>query len=250
MVNTTNNSPMSTSEEISLLTKANKLEQFLTSKGFKQPLRLLMYHCVPDMTPLGLELLGFEVHAVNSDPTNTQQLSRFIDTQSTLITCDSYPIFEMSEHENQPFDVVLIDGLIMTELRTDSQLDDVCQQLATIIRPDGLLVITTADFDETLQVKERILPPRIIEDNSGRHLHTVIRDWHGSGYEYTETHYIIDDSDGSPTVTHQRSQRRAWRNVELTLALSRAGFDDVLWQSDEQYTRIMTARKQNQNRSQ
>lgn len=237
------NSSMSASQEMSLLTKANKLKQVIKSMGLELPTQVLAYHCMADPMPLGMALLGYDVHAVNSDPINTDRIKRYVDTWDTAISYDTYPIFELGKHENQSTDVVVIDGLVMTELRTDSQLEDVSRQLATTIRPDGLLIITTADFDETLQVKDRVLRPHITDDNTGRHLQVIVRDWHGNGYEYTETRYCINHGDGSPALVHQQYQRRAWRNAELTLALIRAGFEDVLWQSDEQYIRIMTARR-------
>jgi hypothetical protein len=247
MQNTAGHSPLSASQEISLMTRARKLNRLITSMGFQLPLRLLAYDCMDDLSPLGMVLLGYEVHAVNSDP--TQQPEEYFGESNSLLTCGSYPLLELGEHVNQVFDVVLINGVVFTEVRADSQLQEVCQQLAAAIRPDGLLLISSADFDEILRARERVLRPQITDDDSGRHLHCVVRDWHGNGYEYTETRYIIEDGNGRPTVTHRRHQHRAWRCAEITLELTRAGLQDFQWQTDKQNHRIMIARKHSSNPS-
>lgn len=242
------NLSMSASQEISLLAKADTLKKIIISLDFDQPLNLLMYHCLLDLTPIGLALLGYDVCAVNSDPLNTQRIQRYVDMLEKGIRCYSHPIAEIGKTEKQAFDVIIIDGTVMTELRSDAQLENMCQQLSNTLRPDGLLIITTADFDDKLMIKDQFLPPLIIDDRVGRRLEIVVRDWHGNGYEYTETHYRIMHSEASVSTEFQQYQRRAWRNAELTLALTQAGFEDVMWQSDEQYIQIMTA-KHNRNSS-
>lgn len=207
-------------------------------------MRLLIYNCMADLTPIGMVLLGYQVHAVNSDPLNTQRLEQYAALPNSAITCASYPILKVEESERAVFDIAIIEGCVITDLRLDWQLTEVCRQLAATIKSNGLLVITKADFDRTLQAREKILLPQLTHDSAGRQLEVSVRDWHGNGYEYTETRYHVTHGDGAPTVNAQVYERRAWRNAELALALTQAGFQDVQWQPDEQYMGVLTARRQ------
>lgn len=232
---------MSSSQEISVLASANRLKKIMAAQGFEPPLRLLTYNCLADLMPIGMVVLGYHVHAVNSDPLNSQDLQQYVALPNSTISCASYPILKMEESERTAFDVAVIEGCVITDLRLDWQLTEVCRQLATTLKTDGLLVITKADFDRTLQTREKILPPHLTHHPDGRQLEVAVRDWHGNGYEYTETHYHITHGDGAPTVTAQAYERRAWRNAELVFALSQAGFQTVQWQPDEQYGGVLTA---------
>lgn len=237
---------MSASQEINVLSSANRLKKLIVSLGFQPPLRLLAYNCAADLTPLGMVMLGYQVHAVNSDPVNTQHIQQYVALPNSVLSCASYPILKVDERESQAFDVAVIEGCVITDLRLDSQLAEVCRQLAVTLRPDGLLVITKADFDETLRTREQVLRPHLTDDHTGRQLEVTVRDWHGNGYEYTETGYRIMHGDGAPTITSQAHERRAWRNAELVLALAQAGFQTVQWQPDDQYGGVLTAVKQSE----
>ncbi len=243
MTQTANSSYMSSSQEISVLRIAHRLKSLITSKKLHLPLRLLTYDCRRDLSPVGMALVGYEVYAVNSDPIATKQLEPYIKMFDGSLKCKTRALLNLSHEMHQAFDVVLVDGVVFTELRTDTELQEICEKLSTLIRPNGLLIVTPADFDELWRVKKRVLQPRITDDDTGRHLHVIVRDWHGNGYEYTETHYHIDDHISLPTVTHNQHEHRAWRCAEISLGLARAGVEDVEWLNDQSDQHIMIARK-------
>ena len=243
MKETAKHTSMSSSQEISVLKQAHKLHRLIAQHGFKLPVQVLAYNCMRNLSPIGMALVGYNIYAVNSDPVDTQKLDSHLNSLGDLLSSDTMTLLQLGEESSQAFDVVLIDGAVLTAVRTDPQLKEICEKISDLIKPNGLLLITPADFDELWKAKKRVLQPHITDDASGRHLHVIVRDWHGNGYEYTESHYIIEDNLGASTVAQYKHQRRAWQCAEITLGLMRAGFEDVEWLNETPKQHIMVARK-------
>ncbi len=142
------------------------------------------------------------------------------------------------------FDVVISCDNAVPHLLDDA---DVCKALRAMrskLRPGGLLVISTRDFDRALVERPATAPPLIV---AGPPRRVVVRlhDWDPPDSAlYTVRLFVLTESGDGWTLAHHSTRYRAITSGGLVRAAEGAGFNRVSWLSGENagfHQPVMTA---------
>lgn len=141
-----------------------------------------------------------------------------------------------------PVDVVVAGYDPFADNLTEANLTTTVEQLRRALRSDGLLLAINTDNDHLLRTRSRMVSPCVFNTSRGRCIYLALREWLGSEQTYNITRYVIRDVDEPCVVQKTRRMQRAWRRVEVTMALSAAGFTDIQWQPLDQEKLLLHAR--------
>jgi glycine/sarcosine N-methyltransferase len=143
------------------------------------------------------------------------------------------------------FDVVISCDNAIPHLLDDAEVSQALGAMRSKLRPGGLLVISTRDYDKALVERSAVAPPLLV---AGPPRRVVVRlhDWDGPESPlYTVRFFVLTEQDGSWALTHHSGRYRALTAGALTRSAQDAGFDAVTWRTGEEvgyHQPVMTAR--------
>jgi glycine/sarcosine N-methyltransferase len=134
---------------------------------------------------------------------------------------------DLSSIPQQEFDAVLAADSALPHLLSEQDLERALRQMASKLRPGGILVATLRDYDHLIQARPAMQTPSFFEDSGRRRIVHQVWDWDGAEYDL-HLHISWESSVGW-TSKHYVSRYRALRRADLETAFQQAGFTDVLW---------------------
>jgi len=129
-----------------------------------------------------------------------------------------------------PFDAVVSLDNSLPHLITPAGLHAALDNLRRLLRDDGMLLISSRDYDALLVQRPSGEVPRMHGQPGERSM--VVQSWNWDEHEpiYTLHQFVI--CEGPPeswSVRHLVTRYRAWTRQELARAASEAGFVEVRW---------------------
>jgi hypothetical protein len=118
--------------------------------------------------------------------------------------------------------------------------------MAAKLRPGGLLLASTRDYDALVREKPRATPVRVLDGPPCRRATFQVWDWSADGRTYRLTQFLLKEVEGGWQMAHHVTTYRALLREELAGALRQAGLADVRWHMPEEsgyYQPVVTARK-------
>lgn len=210
------------------------------------PLTVLDCTCGIGTQAIGFALLGYTVVATDVSPAAIERARREAKSFNAAITFEVADVRALAECVEGTFDVVLSIDNALAHMLTDGDLQRAATGIAAKLAPDGVLLASLRDYDQLLQDKPRSMQPHVHDEADARYVSFQVWDWGGDGQTYTLNHYIMKQVDGVCETTRRAAQLRAWRRIEITLALRLAGLTAIQWLMPENtgfYQPIVTARK-------
>lgn len=132
------------------------------------------------------------------------------------------------------FDVVISCDNSLPHLLTDADVSLALRAMRSKLRPSGLLVISTRDFDRALVERPATTLPLLI-DGPPRRVVVRIHDWDAPDSPlHTVRFLVLTDTTEGWTVEHHSVRYRAITSDALARAAEAAGFRDVTWISAEE----------------
>ncbi|MDY7227485.1 class I SAM-dependent methyltransferase [Hyalangium rubrum] len=198
---------------------------------------------------LGLAELGHRVFASDISPASIARAEREATASGlTLAGLAVADLRTLSEQISQRFDAVLSCDNALPHLLEDSELGAAAHHLHAVLRPGGLLVATTRDYDaaEPRPGEAVPTPVRVLGEGETRRLVFQVWTWSADGRSYEVEQFILRPEGPGWSTTSARTRYRALRREELTRALTTAGFRDVRWHLPEAsgfYQPLVTARR-------
>jgi len=144
------------------------------------------------------------------------------------------------------FDVVISCDNAIPHLLDDLDVARALQEMHSKLRPGGLLVISTRDYDKALLERPAVAAPMLI---AGPPRRVVVRlhDWDAPDSPlYTVRFLILTEDETGWTVAHHSTRYRAIKSDVLRQAAATAGFDKIVWHSGDEvefHRPVMTAVK-------
>src|SRR5262249_27100666 len=131
------------------------------------------------------------------------------------------------------FDTVLACDNALPHLLTDADLQSAVENIVAKLRPGGLFIASTRDYDALVKERPRVTPPRVFDGPDGRRISFQVWDWwpDGKGYRFQQL-FVRQAADGWHT-THYGGEYRALLRDEFSAVLRRAGFAEIYWRTPE-----------------
>jgi glycine/sarcosine N-methyltransferase len=193
---------------------------------------------------IGLAKRGYRVHGTDI---SERSIERARAEAARLGAHVDFGVADFRDLATVPgdYDVVLSADNALPHLLDDADLSKALAAMRAKLRPGGLLVVSTRDYDKALVDRPATAPPFLIP-GPPRRLFVRLHDWDGRDSPlYTVRFFILTEADGDWTLAHHAARYRAIASSALTSAVQAAGLTDVAWLSAEQagfHQPVMTAR--------
>jgi glycine/sarcosine N-methyltransferase len=146
------------------------------------------------------------------------------------------------------FDVVISCDNAVPHLLSDTDVERALRAMRAKLRPGGLLVISTRDYDAALVDRPATAPPALIA-GPPRRLLIRLHDWDATdSAHYTVRFFVLTESDMGWTLAQHSVRYRAISSDALSRVAQHAGFNSVRWHTADgvgYHQPVMTATRPN-----
>jgi SAM-dependent methyltransferase len=195
---------------------------------------------------IGLALLGHRVQGTDLSPEAVARAGREAAAMGVSIPFAVADVRSLAESVPGVFDVVLACDNALPHLVEDADLRQGIRGMAHKLRPGGLFLASTRDYDALVQQRSPNTPPRITPGPPFRRVVFQVWDWSADGRTYRVHQFILKDTEAGWEMFHQDTIYRALLRDEFADALRSVGLTDVRWHMPQEcgyYQPVVTARK-------
>ena len=136
---------------------------------------------------------------------------------------------------------------VLPHLLSEAEVELAVANMASRLRPGGLLMASIRDYDRILAEPPPGEVPRVLgDDATGRRIVFQLWDWLPDGLTYDLRLFILRHNGGGWETKEHTTRYRALRRYELSAALAKAGLTWIRWLMPDEsryYQPIVTARK-------
>jgi glycine/sarcosine N-methyltransferase len=222
------------------------LDRLLRDRLGDGPLSVLDCCCGIGTQALGLALHGHRVHATDVTAPAVARAAREAAALGVEVTFGVADVRILAEQVVGTYDAVLACDNALPHLLTDEDLDRGVRGMAAKLRPGGLFVASTRDYDALVQERPRATPVRVHATPPFRRVVFQVWDWTADGRTYHMHLFLLKDTPTGWQAAQYATDYRALLRAEFTAALVRAGLSEVCWQMPDEsgfYQPVVTARK-------
>ncbi|MBN1681223.1 MAG: class I SAM-dependent methyltransferase [Anaerolineae bacterium] len=231
--------------DVSIERQAVALDRLIRARTAGSPLTVLDCACGIGTQAIGLARRGYTVHATDISPAAVARLEREAASRGVTLAAGVADFRTLAGAVTGPFDVVLACDNALPHLITDDDLARTAQQLHSVVREGGLLLVSIRDYDHLTLDKPRATMPWTFDDSDGRRVVFQVWDWAENGQTYDLTLFILRASGDGWLTQSFRTTYRALLRADLNRFLADAGFSDIRWhmpQDTGYYQPVVTAR--------
>lgn len=213
------------------------------------PKDILDASCGIGTQALALAMRGHRVSASDISDRELARLRREADARGVpLVRVALADLRSLSAAHDERFDVALSADNALPHLLGDDELAAAASELHAVLRPGGLLVLSTRDYDAVAPAPGEITstPVRALGEGDTRRRVFQTWTWDARGETYEVEQFILTPAGAGWRTLSARTRYRALRRAPISAALRAAGFADVRWAMPEEtgfYQPVATARR-------
>lgn len=227
--------------------QGNALDRLIRSNTTAVPTTILDCSCGIGTQAIGLAQHGYTVHATDLSPAAVERAAEEAAALGLAMTIGVADFRTLAQQVDGTFDVVLSCDNSLPHLLHDADLLLAAQNMFAKLNDNGLLLISTRDYDHLVMDKPHTTTPVVYDDEAGRRVVFQVWDWSESGETYTVTLFMVTQQDGAAWETRTfATTYRALQRAELNSILEKAGFAAVRWhmpQDTGYFQPVVTARR-------
>jgi glycine/sarcosine N-methyltransferase len=210
--------------------QADVLNRLIVAELGAEPVSVLDCACGIGTQAIGLALRGHRVHATDISPALVERARREAERLGAPLTCDVADLRSLALQVDGLFDVVLAFDNALPHLLSASEVERAVENMASRVRPDGLLMASIRDYDRILAEPPPGEVPRVLGDETtGQRIVFQLWDWLPDGLIYDLRLFILRHEAGAWQTREFTTRYRALRRDELTEALIGAGLTRIRW---------------------
>jgi len=226
--------------------QAEVLDRLIRVEIGDPPFSVLDCCCGVGTQAIGLAARGCRVHGTDLSAAAVERAKREAAAAGVSVTFGVADVRSLAAQVAGTFDVVLSCDNALPHLLADADLRRAAGAMAAKLRPGGLLLASTRDYDALTKEQQRATTPRVFDDAAGRRIVFQVWDWAAGGRSYRVHQFILHGQGDAWSTAHYETEYRALLRDELTAILQEADFGDVRWRMPEEsgyYQPVVTARR-------
>jgi glycine/sarcosine N-methyltransferase len=183
---------------------------------------------------IGLALYGHNVSGTDISPAEITRAEKEADSFGVRISFGTADLLSLDSRVNGFFDVIISCDNSLPHLLSINDLRLAIANIRAKLKPGGLFLASTRDYDELLIQRPKATVPQVFDDTMGRRIVFQTWDWLEDGLNYIFHLYILKVVSGNWQTSEYISRYRALKRRELTQILAEAGFLDIRWLAPQQ----------------
>jgi glycine/sarcosine N-methyltransferase len=134
------------------------------------------------------------------------------------------------------FDAVVCADNSLPHLLTEQDVHAALAEMRRVLRPVGLLLLSTRPYDDLLRDRPASTPPQVHQSAVGEERTVTFQlwHWHEDGEHYDLEHFQLLPAGGEWRVQLRRTTYWALGRDRLNALTARAGFVDLAWQMPQE----------------
>lgn len=195
---------------------------------------------------IGLAALGRNVTGSDLSPhavlrARSEAQSRGLPTRMVVADMQALPF------RDEQFAAVICADNALPHLLTPASLAAGLAEIRRVLRPNGVLVVSTRDYDTARQNRTTSTAPSVNRTGPRTVITFQLWHWHDDGEHYDVEHFTLDTNDHAAwTVKRRNVTYWALTREQVTHALSLAGFTEPSWHQPPEFgffQQLVTAKR-------
>lgn len=184
---------------------------------------------------IGLALRGHRVTGTDLSPRAAARAAREAARRNLTLPTAVADMRHLPFPHGQ-FDTVVCADNSLPHLLTEQDVHAALTEMRRVLRPAGLLLLSTRPYDELLRERPTSTPPQVHRHANGaeRTVTFQLWHWHDDGEHYDLEHFQLLPADGEWRVRVRRTTSWALGRDRLTGLVADAGFADPEWRMPQE----------------
>ncbi|MFD5541412.1 class I SAM-dependent methyltransferase [Streptomyces sp. NPDC127079] len=184
---------------------------------------------------IGLALRGHRVTGTDLSPRAAARAAREAARHS-LSLCTAAADMRRLPFPDGQFDAVVCADNSLPHLLTEQDVHAALAEMRRVLRPDGLLLVSTRPYDDLLRDRPASTPPQVHQaaDGGERTVTFQLWHWHNDGEHYDLEHFQLLPAGGEWRVQVRRTTYWALGQDRLAGLAAEAGFVDPGWRMPQE----------------
>lgn len=184
---------------------------------------------------IGLALRGHRVTGTDLSPRAAARAAREAARRNLTLPTAVADMRHLPFPHGQ-FDTVVCADNSLPHLLTEQDVHAALTEMRRVLRPAGLLLLSTRPYDELLRERPTSTPPQVHRhaDGAERTVTFQLWHWHDDGEHYDLEHFQLLPADGEWRVRVRRTTSWALGRDRLTGLVADAGFADPEWRMPQE----------------
>ncbi|MFI8388064.1 methyltransferase domain-containing protein [Streptomyces sp. NPDC085540] len=214
--------------EASTTRQGRALDALLTAELGPGPRAVLDNACGIGTQSLGLAALGHRVTGTDLSPASVARAAREA-AQRSLTLPVAVADMRALPFADASFDAVVCADNALPHLLTAEDVQAALAETRRVLRPGGLLLLSTRPYGELLGARPQSEAPRVRTGPDGRTITFQLWHWHADGERYDVELFQLLPTGGTWTTRTSSATYWALPEGETAGYVRRAGFADPLW---------------------
>ncbi|OIJ94565.1 class I SAM-dependent methyltransferase [Streptomyces colonosanans] len=184
---------------------------------------------------IGLALRGHHVTGTDISPRAAARAAREAAHRKVTLRTAVADMRHLPFPDAQ-FDVVVCADNALPHLLTEQDVHAALAEMRRVLRPDGLLLVSTRPYDDLLRNRPASTPPQVQRpaDAEERTVTFQLWHWHEDGEHYDLEHFQLLPAGGEWRVKVRRTTYWALGRDRLAGLVADAGFTDPVWRMPQE----------------
>ncbi|MER5961373.1 class I SAM-dependent methyltransferase [Streptomyces sp. NPDC002057] len=187
---------------------------------------------------IGLALLGHRVTGSDLSPRAAARAAREAARRDMSLRTVAADMRRLPFADGQ-FDVVVCADNSLPHLLTERDVRTALAEMRRVLRPDGLLLVSTRPYDDLLRDRPNSTPPQVHgtadgADGGERTVTFQLWHWHDDGEHYDLEHFQLLPAGDEWRVQVRRTTYWALGQERLADLAAEAGFVDFAWRMPQE----------------
>ncbi|MFF4788542.1 class I SAM-dependent methyltransferase [Streptomyces sp. NPDC001276] len=195
---------------------------------------------------IGLALRGHRVTGTDLSPRAAARAAREAAHRNLTLPTAAADMRHLPFPDGR-FDAVVCADNSLPHLLTEQDVHTALAEMRRVLRPGGLLLVSTRPYDDLLPTRPASTPPQVHRSPDGGEptISFQLWHWHEDGEHYDLEHFQLLPEGGQWRVTVRQAVYWALGQDRLASLVADVGFEDPVWRMPHQtgfFQPLLTAR--------